>query len=96
MKKNSIITLFVSLLLVCILFLIPITVYAAPYHCGVEMQYNGNPYSWDGSYYHYHGILHYYCHVTYTDTAYYYICSNCHYTTSETIRTNEVHTKVKS
>lgn len=92
--KNRIIKIAASVAIVLSVITAPVVAFASPpkYHCGLQMQYTTA--SWTGSYNHYHGITQYYCHVTYVDTAYYYTCVNCGATSTETVRSNEVHTRV--
>lgn len=92
--KNKLIKLFASSIFVFSIITTPVIALAAPlkYHCGIQMQYTSS--SWNGSYNHYHGLTQYRCCVTYIDTAYYYTCVNCGEKSRETVRSNEVHTRV--
>lgn len=89
--KNIMMKLLVASVLSLSVILTPVVAFAAPtkYHCGIPMQYTSA--SWNGAYNHYHGLTQYRCHVTYRDTAYYYICVNCKTRSNETVRSNEVH-----
>lgn len=92
--KNKMIKILASSIFTLTIITAPVVAFASPpkYHCGIQMQYTSA--SWNGSYNHYHGLTQYLCRVTYKDTAYYYTCVSCGSKSSETVRSNEVHTRV--